>query len=727
MGGPVHRLRQVYHDHQDFFLLLGLFSVLQMMLLAFFAPGGYFGDYSDFWYYEEMASRLDSGYLPYIHYWVEYPPLFPWIPVAAYGLSRLLPPAPQPHLWFYVTFGWIMGVFAVGNLAMVYLLGLLLYDKRRALRCTWFYALLFGPIFVHAGWFDGVSLFFMLLSLYFLFRNRAALSGLAAGVGVMIKILPLAIVPVGFKLLSGRWRYVLAVLAVSVAVSLPFYLLNPVLFVASWRSLLTTPSWETVWALLDGYYSYGLALGNRFDPVEAGMGQRPEFVPSWAVFVLFGVVYGIIYLLPWQLHQPDRSRGGWRDWLESTWEQFRKPVMADLVGSGPQAVNLLSVVAFVGLSLNLFMIFSRGYSPQFVLWYLPFLVLALPNGWGLAYATLLTIDSVVERVFYFFLLPESQWLLVGTVLVRTVLMLILVPEYLAVMGFLSLRRWRRLMRWALLPAVAAMAIVLGLGTVAFVRDYNQQRYLDSPNRAVVDRIRATGLPGDGVVVTSRKSFDTVAPFLRDQEVRLYTRDDGEFRQEAFETQWEGFVGRNPRIWLLLDYAGGQNADWNALLANRLVQVGYKVSDEWMGPEQRVVYYAVPTPMAMRAEELNARFNDEIQLSSVELPREPLPAAEVLALEFGGQSLEKASPDRKLFIHLLSDEGLLLAQTDVALLDLDWNEDGEGWVKRIGLLLPPDLGPGVYRLRVGVYNAATGERLSLPSGEDSIEIQEIRVR
>jgi hypothetical protein len=352
MEGPIHRLRQVYHTHRDFFFLLALFSVLQLMLLAFFAPGGYFGDYSDYWYYEEMASRLDSGYLPYLHYWVEYPPLFPWIPVGAYWLSRLLPPAPQPQLWFYVTFGGIMGLFAVGNLVMVYLLGLSLYDRSRALRCGWFYALLFGPIFVHAGWFDGAPLFFMLLSLYLLLKNRASLSGATTGVGVMIKVLPLALVPVGFKLLSQRWRYVLAVVAVSVAVNLPFFLLNPVLFVASWRSLLTTPSWETVWALLDGYYSYGLALGNRFDPVEAGMGQRPEFVPSWAVFVVFGIVYAIVYLLPWQLHEMDRHRGRRRNWPSLALDQFRNPVM----DSGPKAINTVSVVAFVGLSLNQFML-----------------------------------------------------------------------------------------------------------------------------------------------------------------------------------------------------------------------------------------------------------------------------------------------------------------------------------------------------------------------------------
>jgi hypothetical protein len=716
------RLQQVYHAHRDFILLLALFAVLQLMLLAFFAPGGYFGDYSDYWYYEEMASRLDSGYYPYLHYWVEYPPLFPWLPVGTYWLSRLLPPAPEPHLWFYVSFGSVMGLFAVGNLVMVYVLGLQLYSRSRALRCAWFYALLFGPIFVHAGWFDSVPLLFMLLSLYLLLNNRAALSGLAAGVGVMIKILPLALVPVGFKLLSRRWRYVLAVVSVSIAVNLPFYLLNPAMFIASWRSLLTTPSWETVWALLDGYYSYGLALGNRFDPVQAGMGQRPEFVPSSAVFVVFGIVYAIIYLLPWQQHQPGRPHAARRNWLRLALDQFRNPIM----DSGPEAVNGVSVVAFVGLSLNLFMIFSRGYSPQFVLWYLPFLVLALPNGWGLAYATLLTIDSVVERIFYFFLLPESKWLLIGTVLIRTVLMLILVPEYLAVMGFLPLPRWRKVRRWASLPAAVVMLVIMGLGIGLFVRDYGQQRYIESTQRHVVDRIRAAAVPGDGVVITSREAFDAVAPFLADQGIRLYTRDEGEFRSAAFEVGWLEFVALHPRIWLLLDYAGGQNADWNAHLVQLLSQLGYGTSDEWVGPEQRLLHFAVTEPATTRGKDLDAVFGDEVRLLSVRLDGEPLHGGEVLRLELHWQELGEVDAERKVFLHLVSGQGEIRAQRDIALQDLRIQDAG-GEAGRVGLLLPLDLEPGFYRLRIGFYDPATGARLFLPTGEDDLDVGEIEVQ
>ncbi len=713
-SGWPHRIRAGYDNHRDFVLLLALFAVLQSMLLIFFAPGGRFGDYSDYWYYQEMASRLDSGYFPYIHYWVEYPPLFPWLPVGAYWVSRLLPPAPHPQLWFYVVFGALMALFAVGNLALVYLLGLRLYGRdrpgrRRALRSATFYALLFGPIFVHAGWFDGASLFFLLLGLYLLLKNRPGLSGLAVGLGAMVKVLPLVLVPVGFKLLARRWRFLIVLGLTIVAINLPFYLANSVLFVASWRALLTQPSWETVFALLDGYYSYGLVIGNRFDPAQAGGGQRPEFLPWSAVLAVSGLVYLLVYLLPWQLPKVDRPPSR----LRSVLEQFRHPVIN---GMG-QAADPMSIVAFVGLSLNLFMVFSKGYSPQFLLWYLPFLVLAMPNGWGLAYATLLTVNAVVERIFFFFLLPEAQWLLAVTVLSRTVLMLILVPEFLAVMHFLPRPRWEKVRRWLSIPLVLATLVLIGFGSAAFVRDYGQQRYADSPQRSVVDRIRAAALPDDGVVVTSRQGFDAVAPFLPEQDVRLYTRDDGEFRPEAFEGQWAGFVGSHSRIWLFLDFAGGQSADWNVYLSQRLSQTGYSTTDEWVGPEQRLVHYASAAPSAIRMEDTNADFGDKVILDRVELDGDPLQGGQVLRLRLHWREPPAPDLNYKAFSHLISEQGQLHAQQDIPL-------QSSG---RMGLLLPLDLAAGTYQLHVGVYDPQTGERLLLPSGQDSVVIDGIDVQ
>jgi hypothetical protein len=130
---------------------------------------------------------------------------------------------------------------------------------------------------------------------------------------------------------------------------------------------------------------------------------------------------------------------------------------------------------------------------------------------------------------------------------------------------------------------------------------------------------------------------------------------------------------------------------------------------------------------MRVDDLNARFGDEIALQSIELSQEALKSGGVLPLELRGQILGEDLAARKLFLHLVSDEQQLRAQTDMSLLDLEGHQGSGEWSERIGLLLPLDLEPGSYRLRVGVYDPATGERLPLPSGHDSIEIKEILIR
>ncbi len=45
--------------------------------------------------------------------------------------------------------------FQIGNLVLIYLISLKVYDRPSALRCAVFYACLFVPLFTWLGWFDG--------------------------------------------------------------------------------------------------------------------------------------------------------------------------------------------------------------------------------------------------------------------------------------------------------------------------------------------------------------------------------------------------------------------------------------------------------------------------------------------------------------------------------------------------------------------------------------------
>ena len=61
--------------------ILGLaFVAFRWGMLAFW-PADQLAQWSDYDYYYEIASWVDSGRLPYLHYWVEYPPLSAFLSV----------------------------------------------------------------------------------------------------------------------------------------------------------------------------------------------------------------------------------------------------------------------------------------------------------------------------------------------------------------------------------------------------------------------------------------------------------------------------------------------------------------------------------------------------------------------------------------------------------------------------------------------------------------------
>ncbi|MFB0546588.1 MAG: hypothetical protein ACETWB_06735, partial [Anaerolineae bacterium] len=108
------RFKEIYHDHHDFILLLVLFATFRLLATLFFRPGGFIRDYSEYIPYLGGAGLSDRGLYPFVNYWWEYPPLFPWLAVAIYRLSAVIPPwLEEPRLWFNALLGLALLVFEV--------------------------------------------------------------------------------------------------------------------------------------------------------------------------------------------------------------------------------------------------------------------------------------------------------------------------------------------------------------------------------------------------------------------------------------------------------------------------------------------------------------------------------------------------------------------------------------------------------------------------------------
>ncbi|HXV99580.1 MAG TPA: hypothetical protein VEC93_14250, partial [Anaerolineae bacterium] len=517
-------------------------------------------------------------------------PLFPVVMFAIYQLSTLLPPWTFPNLWFTLLLGGFFLLFEIGNFVLLYLLALKLNEsanqraseaarangveasaetdprisakasipdlaKQNAIRPCWIYATLFVPVYTLTGWFESYPLFFFLLSLYLLLQNRPYFSAFFTGIGFLIKLIPLILMPVAIQLFS-RYRYqieirnykleikkhpqneailtdnhslftipfdlprtalYLAIFLITVVViALPFYLMNPALILGSQQITGARQPWETVWALIDGNYDYGvIPLDMRnlsWTPGDA----PPTRVPWLLVTALFGLTYAFFYTRP-------------LDWTVAR-----------------------NVLAFVGFTLCLFMLWSKGYSPQWLGWPLFFIALLVPNLRGVIYATILSLANIAEANFYFIMFPEDRWLLAATVIIRTFLLAILAIEFLwliwpqAVTPRVAQIRGWGLALFVVLLLVGAIPAGLQLG-----QSYFETRLQQSPYAATITRLQGEEVKG-ALLLNSHTVYDWFYPYLR-RDYQLFMLDDyappGQSVETRTTTLLKSIAAQTDVLWL----------------------------------------------------------------------------------------------------------------------------------------------------------------------------------
>jgi len=110
------------------------------------------------------------------------------------------------------------------------------------------------------------------------------------------------------------------------------------------------------------------------------------------------------------------------------------------------------------------------------------------------------------------------------------------------------------------------------------------------------------------------------------------------------------------------------------------------------------------------------------------------AGQTLVVSLAWQALDAPHERLKVFVHLLDDDGRLVAQHDGE--PLAWHSPTDRWeagnrlTDRHGLVLPFDLPPGEYVLQVGMYRYS-GDRLDVAGAgsptQDAIELNRLVVR
>jgi hypothetical protein len=714
-----------YQRHQLFLLIFILFIAFRGLAIVLFRPGGFIADFSDRDFYYAWGELTPRGYQAYDNLWAVYPPLFPALMQWIFEMAARIPPWIEPRLFFHTLLGLALLFFEAGNLLLIYRLAAHLSPGAAPSQPALFlppllYALLFAPVYTLLGWFESMPLFFMLLGLDLLLwgRERPAgwmLSAVAVALGFLTKLTPALLVPIAMRWLGsrlslaaarGEWfnrqssgnllrplLYLLIFAGAVVVVGYPFVRENPALALSSFRVQDIRPPWQSLWAVIDGYFGYGLV------PLDMRNLAGLEG-PLWESQLPWGwITVGFLLLYLWLYTRP------------YDWRSPHTPVV------------------FAAVSVIWLFLYSKGWSPQFVIWVLGFTVLLLPTLRGVAIAVALTVINFIEANVFLIFLPDQRWILWGTVLARTVLLILLTAEFLGQIWpegrGRSLRRLAAVGSWATL---ALAVIALGITTPQMARAYAERRLAEHPCREAVAYLQQEApWPADLIATADMDGWHFFYPWLR-----------GEYDLRVVDDYSPGRPPAEVRVEHLAALVAGEASFW-----------WLEMDGAQTNPAASPAMIEALASTAVAVQSVETQQFGACQLSHVvQLPRQPLAVADVRGGPIELLQVQSALPDTgsalylvlywraqapvaeryTIFTQLFNPQGELVAQQDnwpvQGLAPTDTWQPGVVVRDTYRLPLPAEADPGSHRLSIGLYTAQGRQTLTLDDGRqsDSVEIE-----
>lgn len=725
------KLRALYQRHTGFIALLVLFVAFRLLAIILFRPGGFIADASDYDFYYEWGLQLPRGYRTFVDLWTAYPPLFPSFMLPIFAWASRIPPWVDPRLFFHLLFGLELLVFESLNFVLIYRLALKLGHPPlgapgaepatqsipfAVLHPAILYALLFVPVYTMLGWFEAMPLFFMLLGLDLLLSGGRwgwVGSALAAALGFLTKLTPAILVPIAIRWLGTKlswraartewfkrhaagnlwWPTLYTLLFLGVVIGLGYWLAqgNVDLALSSFRINNLRPPWQSVWALLDGYYGYGLVPLDMRNLVGLERNLWTSSLPWGLITLLFVLLYLWLYTQRYD------------------WSLPRTPI------------------AFAAISIIWLFLYSKGWSPQFLVWILAFLVLLMPTLHGILLGTTLSLINIAESHLFLVMLPSVTWLMTATVLLRTGLLILLAVELLGqiwpsvIIGRL-VQRLAHGATWSIM-GLTVIGAVVALPPLADA--YQARRLAEHPCQAAIVYLQEQAVwPNRTIVSDQIEVWQTFAPWLQDTfTIRVI---DG---YDPHDRPWENMVAER-----LAAYVGEQEFWWLTYVdkpshaAQYFAQPEVKMIEEQQWGACRLARVQRPAAQPL------ARFDvagGPIVLRSVAVERAKV--GEAVAVVLYWESEAPVAESYTVFTHLVDAAGQLVAQQDnLPVTGLaPTNTWQPGTLIRdpyrltssvtVDPTVDPTVVPGDYHVLVGLYNTAGRRTVTLADGSTADQI------
>jgi len=335
-------------------LAVGLLLFARIMLLISLPMEGIKG-YGDFEHYFNVANLPG---IPFINYWSEYPPVFPFL---SYLLNILA--KHQEHVYYYLL-AFALIIIDAGNIYFFMKILKRLNPETVGDWRVWVYLVILIGLPYSWWYLDPFVELTLIISIWALLEKKVGIAGIFIAVGALTKFFPLILLPAAWKYLDRKKAIACTSIAIGCSglVMLALFALSPAYTIASLRAQFSKGSSETIWALVDGNLTTGIFgnLAERLDPSAANqLMHNPAIIsPVFTLVVFLGI-------------------GLW---------QFAKRKKLDKT----------QALAFTGFTWSLMLLWSPVWSPQWILYLIPLLLLTLPQDTGVLMLITLAFVNLLE-------------------------------------------------------------------------------------------------------------------------------------------------------------------------------------------------------------------------------------------------------------------------------------------------------------------------------------------